>query len=71
VAEIGLEDPYLLHHLVGGAVGTPPLGEDLHEIEILPPGKIIGADNLIVVKIHLFSNYPGIAAHFVVAGERL
>jgi hypothetical protein len=82
VAEIGLnkfkpyllgiihnQDPYLLHHLVGSAVGPPPLGEDLHEIEILPPA--IFGDKLLVVKIHLFSNYPGIAIHYVVAGERL
>jgi hypothetical protein len=65
------QDPYLLHHLVGSAAGTPPLSEDLHEIEILPPEEIFGAGKLIVVKIHLFSNYPGIAAHYVVAGERL
>jgi hypothetical protein len=83
VAEIGLDkfkpyllgiirnqDPYLLHHLVGSAAGTPPLSEDLHEIEILPP-ESFGAGKLIVVKIHLFSNYPGIAVHYVVAGERL
>lgn len=63
------QDPYLLHHLVGSAVGTPPVSEDLHEIEILS-AESFGAAKLIVVKIHLFSNYPGIAAHYVVAGER-
>jgi HNH endonuclease len=64
------QDPYLLHHLVGSAAGTSPFADDLHEIEILPP-QTFGNDKLIVVKIHLFSNYPGIAVHYVVAGERL
>ena len=64
------QDPYLLHHLVGSAVGTPAVSEDLHEIELLP-AESFGAGKLIVVKIRLFSNYPGIAAHYVVAGERL
>lgn len=64
------QDPYLLSHLVGSAVGTPPVSEDLHEIEILP-AEGLGTGKLIAVKIHLFSNYQGMTAHYVVAGERL
>jgi hypothetical protein len=63
------QDTHLLGHFVGSAASTTTIGEDLHEIEILPPERF-GTRNLIVVRIHLFSNYQGMPIHYVVAGER-
>jgi HNH endonuclease len=65
---IGDQAAHLLGHFVGSAASTT-VGEDLHEIEILPPERF-GTGNLIVVRIHLFSNYQGMPIHYVVAGER-
>ena len=63
-------DPYLLHHFLGSSPDpASPISDDLHEIAVLPPGQV-GPDNLIVVKIHLFSNHQGMPVHYVVAGER-
>jgi hypothetical protein len=64
------QDPLLLHHVVGSAPGKAPVGDDLHEITMLRPGTL-GDEKLVVVKIHLFSNFDGMAVHYVVAGERL
>jgi hypothetical protein len=64
------QDPMLLHHVVGSAVGKVPASDDLHEIDILPPGQI-GDPKLIVVRIRLFANVPDMTVHYVVAGERL
>ncbi len=61
-------DSSLLRHLVGSALATSPAGDDLHEIEVLP-SDALGSGNLVVVRIRLFANYPGIATHYVVAGE--
>jgi hypothetical protein len=82
VAELGLDsfrpyllgiirdqDPLLLHHVVGSADGEAPTSDDLHEITIARP-EDLGPENLVVVKIHLFSNHKGMAVHYVVAGER-
>lgn len=82
VAELGLDgfkpyllgiirgqDASLLRHVVGSAVASSPAGDDLHEIELLKPGAL-GLGNLAVVKLRLFANYPGIATHYVVVGER-
>jgi hypothetical protein len=63
------QDPRLMHHLIGTAMGDPPKGDDLHEINILPPGAF-GDRKLIVVKIQLFANL-GLPVHYIVAGERL
>jgi hypothetical protein len=35
------QDTHLLGHFVGSAVGTTTVGEDLHEIEILPPERFV------------------------------
>jgi hypothetical protein len=63
-------DSMLLRHLVGSDVVTLSVGDDLHEIELLPSGAL-GSDNLAVVRIRLFANYPGMATHYVVVGERI
>lgn len=63
-------DTYLLRHLVGSAAGpSEPAGDDLHEIEIVPP-SLFGSGKLVVVKIRLFANQE-MGTHYVVAGERL
>lgn len=64
------QDPMLLHHVVGSAAGKAPVSDDLHETSILPAGQI-GDPKLIVVRIHLFANVDGTAAHYAIAGERL
>jgi hypothetical protein len=63
------QDPLLMHHLIGSAIGKAPVSDDLHEIDILQPDQL-NSGKLVVVKIHLFSNYDGMAVHYVVAGER-
>jgi hypothetical protein len=63
------QDAHLLGHFIGSAAGATIVGEDLHEIGILPPERF-ATGNLIVVRIHLFSNYQGMPIHYVVAGER-
>ncbi|MDZ5649047.1 HNH endonuclease [Nitrospirillum sp. BR 11828] len=81
VAELGLNvfKPYvlgiirghdvsLLRHLVGGDLTKSPAGDDLHEIELVPPGAL-GFPNLVVVRIRLFANCPGTATYLVVVGE--
>jgi hypothetical protein len=64
------QDPGLLHHVIGSDDTPLPAATDLHEIELLPPGAI-GPANLVVVKLRLFSNYPGMPTHYIVVGERL
>src|SRR5262249_16413112 len=82
VAELGIDafSPYLLgiirggdecllHHVGGSALEIAPVGEDLHEIELLAPGTL-APHNLVVVKIRLFANYAGMPTHYVVVGEK-
>ncbi len=64
------QDPLFLHHVVGSAVNGTQVGDDLHEISILPAGEL-GGPKLVVVRIHLFASVDGMAVHYVVAGERL
>ena len=63
------QDPRLMHHLIGSAMGDAPKGDDLHDIDILSP-TVFGYPRLIVVKMQLFSNLS-LPVHYVVAGERL
>jgi hypothetical protein len=63
------QDPRSLHHVVGSDDTKLPVATDLHEIQLLPAGTI-GPENLVVVKVRLFSNYPGMPTHYIVVGER-
>ncbi len=62
------QDAGLMRHLIGSAAGAEPARGDLHEIEILP-ANALDTGKLVIVKIRLFSNSPGVATHYVVAGE--
>ena len=80
VAELGLgnfrpflldiihnKSPLNLSHYIGSSIGKPDEPTDLHEIGFARRG-MIGADELVIVKVRLFASLQG-QTHYIVVGE--
>ena len=64
------ELPMFASHFIGGGLGDdPPSTKFLHEVEFMPPLRGPVDDELLLVRIRLFSNY-GMPNHYAVVGSR-